>query len=86
MTIHVSTRVARADEPTILTLEGVADNGLLAMLADGIASLASSERSLVVDVSSLTSRSHGDGPALLARLLDGRCPGRVMLRCFSSGG
>ena len=86
MTIHVRTRVATADEPTILTLEGVADNGLLAMLADGIASLASPECSLMVDIGSLTSRSHGDGPALLARLLDERRQRRVVLRCGNSGG
>ncbi len=41
MTIHVRTRVATADEPTILMLEGAADNALLAMLADGIVSLVS---------------------------------------------
>lgn len=84
MTIQVTTRVATAHEPTILTLEGVADNELMIMLAEGIASLASAECSLVVDIGSLTSRSHGDGHALFARLLDRRCKGRVVLRSCSS--
>ena len=52
--------------------EGVADNELMVMLAENIASLALAECSLVVDIASLTSRSHGDGHALLARLLDAR--------------
>jgi len=86
MTIHVRTRVATADEPTILMLEGAANNALLAMLADGIVSLVSPGCTLVVDISSLTSISHADGPAMLTRLLDGRCQGRVALRSGSSGG
>jgi hypothetical protein len=71
------TRTAR-DGDAGLTLEGEADQVLLAMLADGIASLVSVSHSLIVDIAGLTATgSHGHGG--LARLLDERCPGRVLL-------
>lgn len=53
MTVHVSTLIGPCDDRTIVTLEGEADEGLIAMLAEGISSLRSPGRELVVDLGRL---------------------------------
>ena len=79
MTVHVRTHAAATGGATILSLQGDADQGLLTMLADGIATLASPGELLIVDIAGLTSTSEAHGHALLSRLLGDRGAGRVVL-------
>ena len=86
MTVHVTTSAAETGRQTVLTLEGVADEGLMAMLADGIASLASPERRVIVDVEGLTPPTASGGHAFFARLLHERSGGRAVLCAAGDAG
>jgi hypothetical protein len=70
VTVHVTTSLE--DVGTVVTLRGVADEGLLAMLADGIARLVALDPRLFVDASALAQPRTPAGRALLDQLLGGR--------------
>jgi hypothetical protein len=68
MAVNVTTLVGSCDGRTVVTLEGVADEGLFVMLAEGIVSLTSSDRELVVDLGGLTATDATERERFLRRL------------------
>lgn len=78
MTVHVTTSLDGVG--TVVSLHGVADEGLLAMLADGIERLRAFDPTLFVDASALDQPRTPTGRALLDQLLGGRDVARAVVR------
>jgi hypothetical protein len=70
MTVHVTT--TSRGSGTVVTLQGVADDDLVAMLADGIKGILAVDPKLFVDTSALTQPRTPAGRTLLDQLLGDR--------------
>lgn len=70
MTVHVTT--TRAGSGTVVTLQGVADEALVAMLAEGIEHILALDPTVVVDTSALSQPRTPAGRTLLDQLLGDR--------------
>lgn len=71
VTVHVTT-TSRDGSGTVVTLQGVADEDLVAMLADGIERILALDPKLFVDASALSQPRSSTGRGLLDHLLGDR--------------